>query len=347
MRLDVALIRLHPDLSRRRARDVIEKGQVSVAGATVVEPGTPVAEGSVITWDPHRKARPRARLSLPILYADAALVIVDKPAGLLSVPSSPDATEEDTALLRVEDYARHLSPRRPYVGVVHRIDRGTSGALAFALTPEARSALRTLFRDHRMERRYAVLVEGEPRSDKGVVDLPIRDSYAGGKRGVAKAGEASRPALTRFSVVERFQGAALLDVELGTGRQHQIRVHLAHVGHAVLGDVVYRSEAARRLPLALRRPMLHARILAFTHPLTGTAVRAESPLPADFAQALKTLRSGRKGPPRPLLADALDQLVQGRRRGRELDPHRVGKPLEARPGHDPRRLGRKRRRAVP
>jgi 23S rRNA pseudouridine1911/1915/1917 synthase len=347
MRLDVALIRLHSDLSRRRAREVIEKGQVSVDGATVVEAGSPVTEASVVQWDPHRKARPRARLSLPILYADASLVIVDKPAGLLSVPSSPDAIGEDTAVLRVEDYARHLMPRRPYVGVVHRIDRGTSGALAFALTPEARSALRTLFREHRMERRYTALVEGEPRNDEGVVDLPIRDSYTGGKRGVARAGEASRPALTRFRVAERFRGAALLDVDLGTGRQHQIRVHLAHVGHPILGDVVYRSEAAPRIPLALRRPMLHARILAFTHPLTGVVVRAESPLPGDFVQALKALRSSRKSRPKLPLPDALDQVVESGRHGSELDPHRMRKPLESGPGHHPGRLGRKRRRPVP
>jgi 23S rRNA pseudouridine1911/1915/1917 synthase len=290
MRLDLALIRLHPELSRRRARDVIEKGQVSVSGATVVEAGSLVPEGATIAWDPHRKARPRARLSLPILYVDASLVIIDKPAGLLSVPSSPDATGEDTALLRVEDYARHLTPRRPYVGVVHRIDRGTSGALAFALTAEARSALRGLFRDHRMEKRYVALVLGEPSVEKGVVDAPIRDSYAGGKRGVAKDGEASRPALTRFTVLERLPGAALLEVELGTGRQHQIRVHLAHVGLPIVGDAVYRPEASRRAPITVRRPMLHARTLAFTHPLTGIPVRAESALPDDFVKALRGFR---------------------------------------------------------
>jgi 23S rRNA pseudouridine1911/1915/1917 synthase len=296
MRLDLALIRVHPELSRRRARDVIEKGQVSVSGATVVEAGSLVPEGAKIVWDPHRKALPRARLSLPILHVDASLVIVDKPAGLLSVPSSPDASGEDTALLRVQDYARHLTPRRPYVGVVHRIDRGTSGALAFALTPEARSALRALFRDHRMERRYVALVQGEPSVDKGVVDLPIRDAYAGGKRGVAKDGEASRPALTRFTVVERLPGAALLEVELGTGRQHQIRVHLAHIGLPILGDAVYRPEPSRRATAAARRPMLHARTLAFTHPLTGAPVRADSPLPADLVQALRSLRGARRGP---------------------------------------------------
>ena len=296
MRLDLALIRVHPELSRRRARDVIEKGQVSVSGATVVEAGSLVPEGAKIVWDPHRKALPRARLSLPILYVDASMVIVDKPAGLLSVPSSPDATDEDTALRRVEDYARHLTPRRPYVGVVHRIDRGTSGALAFALTPAARSALRALFRDHRMERRYVALVQGEPSVDKGVVDLPIRDAYAGGKRGVAKDGEASRPALTRFTVVERLPGAALLEVELGTGRQHQIRVHLAHIGLPIVGDAVYRPEPSRRATATARRPMLHARTLAFTHPLTGAPVRADSPLPADLVQALRSLRGARRRP---------------------------------------------------
>jgi 23S rRNA pseudouridine1911/1915/1917 synthase len=291
VRLDVALIRRHPELSRRKARDVVEKGQVSVGGRTVVEPGAPVPEDAEIAWDPHKKALPRARLSLPLLYADSTLVIVDKPAGLLTVPSAPGETGEDTALARVEDYARHLSPRHAFVGVIHRIDRGTSGAVAFALSPAARQALRTLFREHRIERRYSALVEGEPRGEGGLVDLPIRDAYAGGKRGIAKGGEASRPAHTRWSVVERFPGATLLDIELGTGRQHQIRVHLAHIGHPVLGDATYRGKGGRHPPVAARRPLLHARLLAFLHPLTGVAVRAESPLPQDFRQAVEALRA--------------------------------------------------------
>jgi len=292
MRLDVALIRRHPGLSRRKARDVIEKGQVSVDGLIVVEPGTPVADDADVAWDPHKRARPRARLSLPLLYADASIVIVDKPAGLLTVPSAPGRTGEDTALARVEDYARHLAQGRGFVGVVHRIDRGTSGAVAFALSHVARQALRTLFREHRIERRYAALVEGETRGDRGVVDLPIRDVYAGGKRGVAREDEPSRPALTRWTVVERLPGATLLDVELGTGRQHQIRVHLAHIGHPVLGDTKYRRQGIRHLPLSARRPLLHARLLAFTHPITSQAVRAESPLPEDFRWALASLAAG-------------------------------------------------------
>ena len=166
MRLDLALIALHPELSRRRARDVIEKGQVTLAGSTVTEAGLDVKHGADIRWDPNRKATRRARMSLPILYADPSLVVIDKPAGLLSVATSPEVDDEDTALARVKEYARHLDPRRGYAGVVHRLDRDTSGALAFALTPEARSTLRSMFREHDLDRRYLALVKGVPAGDQ-------------------------------------------------------------------------------------------------------------------------------------------------------------------------------------
>jgi 23S rRNA pseudouridine1911/1915/1917 synthase len=294
MRLDLALIRRHPELSRRKAREVIEKGQVDVDGDAVVEPGHAVAEAAVIRWDPNRKARSRARSSLPVLYRDEWLAVVDKPAGLLSVPTIPGG-DEDTALARVRDYARHLSPRRPYAAAVHRLDRDTSGALAFALKPEARAALRELFREHRMERQYAALVEGTPRQDRGEVALPLHEDYEAGRRRVARPGEPGKEALTRWSVRERLAGAALLDVELATGRQHQIRVHLAHVGLPVLGDAVYRGRAGRP-PAAVPRQMLHARRLAFLHPFTGTEVSVESPLPDDFREVLSMLRrTSRRG----------------------------------------------------
>jgi len=215
---------------------------------------------------------------------------------LLSVPSGPGAATEDTALLRVQEYASHLPGRRSgFVGVVHRLDRGTSGALAFALDPPTRQSLRALFRQHRIDRRYAALVEGAPEGDSGEIALPIRDAYVGGKRGIALPGEPSRPALTRWKVIERFRGAALLDVELGTGRQHQIRIHLAHAGHPVIGDETYRTVGAAT-PIAARRPLLHSRLLGFLHPQTGRSVRAESPLPDDFRRALATLRTAPRRP---------------------------------------------------
>ncbi|HUG53950.1 MAG TPA: RluA family pseudouridine synthase, partial [Vicinamibacteria bacterium] len=279
----------HPDLSRRRARDVIEKGQVDVGGRTVIEPGHLLEPGEAVAWDPNRRARSRVRCSVPFLHEDSELVVVDKPAGLLAVPTSPGA-REDTALGRVQDYVAHRRPRRPYVGAVHRLDRDTSGALAFALSPGVRATLRSMFRAHRMERRYAALVEGSPPEEEGAVDLPIHEGYQAGRRRLSRPGEPSLPARTRWRVVERFAGAALLEVELETGRQHQIRLHLAHLGLPVLGDPVYRPPG-RRPPVAVPRQMLHARRLAFAHPTTGAPVVAQSPLPADVRKALSLLRA--------------------------------------------------------
>jgi RluA family pseudouridine synthase len=191
---------------------------------------------------------------------------------------------------------RRLRTRHPYLGVVHRLDRDTSGALAFALDPRTRQAMRELFRAHRVERHYLALVAGVPPADAGEVALPIRDAYRGGRRGVARGSEPSRPALTRYRVLERCPGAALLDVELHTGRQHQIRIHLAHLGLPVLGDSVY-GRPASAAPVAPRQ-MLHARLLALVHPVSGTPLRVSSPAPPDFERVLSALRAReRRGPP--------------------------------------------------
>jgi 23S rRNA pseudouridine1911/1915/1917 synthase len=304
IRLDLALIRLHPALSRRKAREVIEKGQVTIDGRTALEAGELVAPESPIVWDPSRKARSRVRSAIRLLHEDEDVLVVDKPAGLLAVPTAPGAPE-DCALLRVQEYVARLRPRQPYVGVVHRLDRDTSGALAFALNPAARAALRDLFRAHRMERRYAALVHGSPPGDAGLVALPIYDVYEAGRRRLARAGEPAHEARTHWRVVERFPAGALLEVELETGRQHQIRLHLAHLGLPVVGDAVYGAMATNRLvgyaaaaawdpggrpAVTAPRQMLHARHLGFAHPSTGAPVAAESPLPEDFRRALVALR---------------------------------------------------------
>ena len=170
MRLDLLLIRRHPELSRRKARDVIEKGQVSVDGASVREAGREVPASAKVAFDPNRKALPRARCTLGVLHEDEHVLVVDKPAGLLTVPSAPGVHDEDTALLRVQDYALRLKPRVGYAERVHRLDRDTSGAIAFALSREARGGLIRTFRDHRIERLYLAIVEGEPPAERGPPD---------------------------------------------------------------------------------------------------------------------------------------------------------------------------------
>jgi 23S rRNA pseudouridine1911/1915/1917 synthase len=288
-RLDVLLVRRHPGLSRRKAREVIEKGQVTVDGRLAREPGLSVAASAAVAWDPNRRALPRARLSLPVLYEDGHVLVVDKPAGLLSVASSPEARDEDTVLRRVQEYVRRLRPRRAYVHPVHRLDRDTSGALALALSREARAHLQSLFRAHRVERRYLALVSGRPRAEQGEVDLPLADAYVAGRRRVARAGEDAHAALTRWRVCERFAEGALLEVQLATGRQHQIRVHLAHVGLPVVGDAVYGPEKGPAAP----RQMLHAAVLGFRPPGGEGVVRVESPLPDDFRRVLARWRRRR------------------------------------------------------
>ncbi len=289
MRLDLLLIRGHPELSRRKAREVIEKGHVSVDGARVREPGREVPDGATVVLDRNRPALPRVRCSLSILFEDEHLIIVDKPAGLLSVPSEPGLRDEDTALARVQEYAHRLKPHRGFAERVHRLDRDTSGALAFALSHEARAGLIRTFRAHRIERVYLALVGGEPPTDRGEVGLPLREAWLSGRKAIAQRGEPAEPALTRWSVRERLKGAALLEVRLETGRQHQIRVHLAHIGLPVLGDAVYGREMRSA---SAGRPMLHASRLAFDHPITGERVFAESPMPEDMRRVLVRLRRG-------------------------------------------------------
>ncbi|HEX9187081.1 MAG TPA: RluA family pseudouridine synthase, partial [Vicinamibacteria bacterium] len=265
MRLDLALIRRNPGLSRRKAREVIEKGQVTVAGTVAREPGLEVDEGAAVVFDPNRRALSRARCTLPVLHEDEHVIVIDKPAGLLTVPSAPGVRDEDTALRRVQDYAHRLKPRGGYAERVHRLDRDTSGALAFALSREARAGLIDTFRHHRIERVYLALVEGEPRADAGTVDAPLRSLWVSGRRGVAKPGEEGEEARTHWRVRERLAGAALLEVRLETGRQHQVRIHLAQAGLPIAGDPVYGRPPTGR-PIA-RRPMLHAHRLAFAHPV--------------------------------------------------------------------------------
>jgi 23S rRNA pseudouridine1911/1915/1917 synthase len=293
MRLDKYLIATHPGTSRRQALRAIEGGQVMVNGVVVREPGSLVDDESVLDWNPNRPVVRLVRLGIPILHQDEDLVVVDKPAGLLSVPTDAGDSDE-SALALVREWARRGGTPSRWAERVHRLDRDTSGGLLFALRPEARSALIELFASHRIDRRYVTLVARAPRDDRGEIDAPIRSEWRDGRRGIARPEEESLPALTRWRVLRRLGRSALLEVELFTGRQHQIRAHLAHAGFPVLGDPVYGSgaEASLRIP----RLMLHARTLALTNPLTQRHIEVQSPIPGDMAEVLRLLEGGHDTP---------------------------------------------------
>jgi 23S rRNA pseudouridine1911/1915/1917 synthase len=232
-----------------------------------------------------------ARARLDLLHAERDLIVVNKPAGLLTMPTAPGRAEhEDSLLARARDYARHTRGRQAYVGLLHRLDRGTSGALAIALSREVHGEGRLLFRAHRFERCYLAIVRGAPAADEGTIDRPISTEYQDGRRALAGSGENALPARTHYRVRERFgAAAALVEVTLETGRQHQIRVHLASIGHPVEEDRVYGPARASAKPGD--RPLLHAWRLAFPHPLTGRPVDVEAPVPRDFAARLRRLRA--------------------------------------------------------
>ncbi len=286
MRLDAA-VALAFDLSRRAAREAVRSGRVDVDGTGCALPGLDVPASAALSLHPDRPARHRVSTRLSVLAEDEDILVVEKPAGLLSVPTAE--RERDTLLSRASDYLQKRYRRRPFVGVVHRLDKDTSGALVFARGRPALRFLQDLFRSHRIEREYVAIVEGRP-PDSGTFDADLVRDRGDRRRGVARPGEAGRSAVTRYRVLERLRRATLVSVELETGRTHQIRVHFSAAGHPVLGDRVYRRKGEPAPPLEAPRQMLHARQLGFLHPTTGELVRIESPLPEDFQKVLEKLR---------------------------------------------------------
>jgi len=276
-RLDQVLASSVPGLSRRKARVVLDLGGVFVDGARTKVAGRAVRAGQVVvcnlggaleraTKAPGQEARARDEARLPpfrVVHQDADVVVVDKPAGLLTAPT-PESDRNNLARALSD---RLGTPAR----VVHRLDLETSGLLVFALTDEANRALAERFRVHDVERVYLAALRGVLAGDEHTVAEPV----------------AGRRALTHVSVVTRFAAATLVRCRLETGRTHQIRLHARHLGHPVLGDRRYGEvgPAAGDPP----RMALHAAVLGFQHPVTGEALRFESPWPEDLAPWLAGL----------------------------------------------------------
>jgi 23S rRNA pseudouridine1911/1915/1917 synthase len=293
VRLDLVVARRF-GLSRRAARDAVRTGRVEAGGQVRDEPGTEVADDVPLRYDPNRPVERRVRTRLTVLAEDPLFLIVDKPAGLLTVQTVEH--EGDTLFARVLDYLQHRYRRRTWIGVVHRLDKETSGALVFARTRDALRSLQEKFRAHAVEREYVALVQGNVRAP-GTFDAPLVSDRGDRRRGVARRGEPGKRAVTHYRPLESFGRATLVSVHLETGRTHQVRVHFASAGHPVIGDSVYRRGEAPP-SVEVRRQMLHARVLGFELPRRGAAVRAEAQIPEDFGIAISELRRLAKQKPR-------------------------------------------------
>ena len=283
LRLDQALARLMPEESRSRLARLIEEGHVLVDGAQAaarrkVKSGEAVEVALVPR--PSQSCVAAEAIGLTILHEDEDVVVIDKPAGLVVHPGSGNWSGTMlNALLHHSPHAAQL----PRGGIVHRLDKETSGLLVVARNEPAQLALVRQLQEHSVKRTYLALARGRVAGD-GSVDKPIGRHPVQRTRMAVVAG--GKPAVTHYRVRERFAAHTLLECELETGRTHQIRVHLASLGHALEGDPVYAGRGPRIFP----RQALHAWKLAFAHPRSGERVRFESPLPADFRELLERLR---------------------------------------------------------
>ena len=291
MRLDKFVKAKHQDLSWRQIREAIEKGQATVDGRVAKDPGLAVSSRAAVDLNLNRPAQSRARAAFDILHEDDHIIVLNKPAGLLSIPSNPEAgNSEDTVLKRVREYVAFKRGHKSYVGMLHRLDRDTSGSLAVALSKDAHAAGRELFKEHRFDRHYLALVQGIPDPPSGTIKARISSGYRDGRRKLVDDYQAGLDAATDYRVRERLNGAALLELRLHTGRQHQIRLHLEKLGHPLIGERVYAAASPKpQAASPATRNMLHAWKLAFPHPLSGEPIAVEAPLPADFRRMINRL----------------------------------------------------------
>ena len=316
-RLDVWLAgMLEGEISRNRVKSLIEGGSVQINGAVVDEPKKKVRPGDEVTIEvpEPEDAEPKGEdIPLDVLYEDNDLIVIHKPAGLVVHPGAGNWTGTLVNAL-IHHCGDSLSGiggvRRP--GIVHRLDKETSGVMVVAKNDNAHRHLSAQFADHGrtgpLERAYVALVWGRPRLLKGTIDAPLGRAGDRTKRAVKREdSDDAREAITHYEVVERFVEtpdatalASLVECRLETGRTHQIRVHMAHLGHPLVGDPDYGAAfrtKANRLPEAARtvingfhRQALHAFLLQFEHPSTGETMHFEAPVPDDMETVIEALR---------------------------------------------------------
>jgi len=298
LRLDRALSELFPDLSRSFLARLIDQRHVRLDTEVATKASHRVAAGqSVIVAVPPPAPATVASQDLPltILYDDADLVVIDKPAGLVVHPAAghPDQTLVNALLFHVRDLSGVGGEIRP--GIVHRLDKDTSGVMIIAKHDDAHRRLSEAWNTDAVRKEYLALVYGTPSASKGTVDAPIgRDPRDRKRMAVVPAG---RRAVTDFEVIERYRYASLLRCRLRTGRTHQIRVHLKHLGHPIVGDPVYSGPQWRGIPdrklqkelASMTRQALHAARIELRHPRSGENVVCEAPMPEDMARLVASL----------------------------------------------------------
>jgi 23S rRNA pseudouridine1911/1915/1917 synthase len=295
-RLDRLLAARLATLSRTRLKKLIETGQVSLEGETINDPSLRVKGGQrfVVAVPAPVDDRPEPQaMALVIAYEDDQLLVIDKPAGLVvhPAPGNPDRTLVNALLAHCgESLAGIGGVKRP--GIVHRIDKDTSGLMVVAKTELAQQKLSADFAAHRLTRSYLAVVRGVPSPRAGRIATRIGRSRANRKK-MAVVASGGKEAVTHYRVLRALGlRAALVECRLETGRTHQIRVHLTSVGHPLIGDQTYGRGRAAGLPEAARgfpRQALHANLLGFRHPISGDYLEFSSPLPADMAELIAIL----------------------------------------------------------
>lgn len=287
-RIDALLARLVPELTRSAAQRLLEEGLVTLGGVPVkknrrTEPGEVYA---ALLPEPELPEPEPQDIPLDIVYEDADVVVVNKPRGMVvhPAPGHPDGTLVNALLWHCgESLSGVGGERRP--GIVHRIDKDTSGLIIAAKNDFAHLALSAQLADRSLSRVYEAVARGEFREESGTVDAPIGRHPTERKR-MAVTERGTRPAVTHWEVIARYRGWTHIRCRLETGRTHQIRVHMAYIGHPLLGDMVYGAKKPER---GLEGQCLHARELKFLHPRTGEAIHLSTELPEYFQQVLASL----------------------------------------------------------
>ena len=297
-RLDIWLAR-ETGMSRARIQGLIDSGHVSAAGVALsrarkVTPGLeldveipPVQTTQLVAQD----------IPLDVMYEDSDIIVINKPAGLVVHPAAGHAsgTLVNALLHHCQDLAGIGGELRP--GIVHRLDKDTSGVMVVVKNEAAMAGVVKQFKEGRIHKQYVAIVHGIPVPYRGRLETLIgRSSHDRKKMSARPAEGTGRMSVTRYEVEEALGEFALMRVVIETGRTHQIRVHMAHLGHPVVGDSQYGGRRSRaHLPLEVARQMLHAQVLKFTHPVSGREVEFRSALPADMAGLLDALRRGSLG----------------------------------------------------